>query len=291
MTNIHYISACGRIAAMFLLALAVIGICAAPAQATTGCDTQCNSPLANEIHTLPQGVLTPPCPPPIPDFCACPRAGCDSLLVSFTDYSQGYIYTWEWDFGDPASGSDNFSNEENPTHWYKAAGNYTVTLTVTGPGGTATKTRSDFITVKASPKADFTSTTEEGCTSTTVYFKDLSTGGPNWWRWDFGDGVRVYEQNPSHTYAAPGTYAVKLKVMNDCGRDSVTKEITITVGTAPTAAFTSDITSGCTGSTVTFTDQSLLADSWLWNFGDGTTSTEHSIPHTSIHPPACTQSL
>jgi len=65
------------------------------------------------------------------------------MEVEFIDESTGDITKWEWDFGDGTT-----STEQNPTHIYKDLLTYTVTLTVTGPAGTDTKTESDLVTVK-----------------------------------------------------------------------------------------------------------------------------------------------
>jgi len=67
--------------------------------------------------------------------------------VDFTDTSLGSPTVWLWDFGDPASGSLNASNEQNPTHAFTAAGTFTVKLSVSNAGGSAEVTAS--ITVRA----------------------------------------------------------------------------------------------------------------------------------------------
>jgi PKD repeat protein len=61
-------------------------------------------------------------------------------IINFADLSSGIITDWSWDFGDGST-----STEENPSHIYTAAGNYTVSLTVTGDDGTDTETKTDYI--------------------------------------------------------------------------------------------------------------------------------------------------
>jgi len=80
--------------------------------------------------------------PPIADFSAEPTAGVAPLAVEFTDKSTGDITSCSWDFGDGST-----SDEENPSHTYSTAGIYTVSLDVSGPGGTDTETKESFITV------------------------------------------------------------------------------------------------------------------------------------------------
>jgi hypothetical protein len=82
------------------------------------------------------------------DFSANPTTGPAPLTVNFTDESTGSITSWEWDFGD---GSTN--TIQNPSHTYTDPGTYTVTLTVTGPEGSDTETRSSYIKVTSSAKA------------------------------------------------------------------------------------------------------------------------------------------
>ena len=65
------------------------------------------------------------------------------LAVNFTDQSTGDITSWSWDFGDGAT-----STEQNPSHTYTDAGTYTVSLAVTGPCGSDTEVKANFITVE-----------------------------------------------------------------------------------------------------------------------------------------------
>ena len=82
------------------------------------------------------------------DFTVDVVSGTAPLTVNFTDQSAGDITSWSWDFGDGAT-----STEQNPTHTYIEPGTYTVSLTVTGPGGSDTETKDDFITVIEQQKA------------------------------------------------------------------------------------------------------------------------------------------
>lgn len=68
--------------------------------------------------------------------------------------------------------------------------------------------------------ADFTGTPTTGNNPLTVVFTDTTTGNPITWAWDFGDGETSTEQNPTHIYAAAGTYTVTLVVTSVDGQTS-----------------------------------------------------------------------
>ncbi|UCC78695.1 MAG: S8 family serine peptidase [Candidatus Zixiibacteriota bacterium] len=156
--------------------------------------------------------------PPVADFVGSPTSGCAPLAVDFTDQSSGDITEWSWNFGD-----GNTSSLQNPSHTYQNAGIYTVSLTVTGPSGSDTETKTDYIAVEDVPVADFSGDPTAGCAPLTVSFTDLSSGNPNIWSWNFGDGGSSNIQNPDYTYQDPGTYTVTLTASNSCGSDIASK--------------------------------------------------------------------
>ncbi len=75
-------------------------------------------------------------------FSASPTSGEMPLTVQFTDQSTGEVDDWAWDFGD-----DSTSTAQSPSHTYDTAGNYTVSLEVTGPDGSDTETKTNHIAV------------------------------------------------------------------------------------------------------------------------------------------------
>jgi predicted outer membrane repeat protein len=81
---------------------------------------------------------------PVAGFNASPISGTSPLTVQFTDRSSNSPNSWSWNFGDGST-----SNEQNPTHTYSKAGNYTVTLTVGNAAGNNTVTQANCITVLA----------------------------------------------------------------------------------------------------------------------------------------------
>jgi len=165
--------------------------------------------------------------PPVAYFAGTPNSGNVPLTVQFTDASTGNITSWFWNFG---SGATPATADTQGPHsvTYSTEGWKTVSLTVTGPGGSDTTTKIDYINVlPPAPVADFTATPTSGPAPLTVQFTDTSTGFITSWVWDFDwvwfDDEDSYDQNPSYTYTSAGVYAVKLTVRGPGGTDSATK--------------------------------------------------------------------
>ncbi|WP_321423207.1 NosD domain-containing protein [uncultured Methanobacterium sp.] len=147
--------------------------------------------------------------------------------------------------------------------------------------------------VPVAPVANFTATPTSGVEPVDVQFTDNSSNNPTSWAWDFGDGATSTEKNPNHTYTTPGTYTVTLTATNSAGNNTLTQTNLITVNwAAPTASFTSNATSGFAPLDVQFNDGSKGAvTGWLWDFGDGTTSTEQNPTHTYLNSGTYTVTL
>jgi PKD repeat protein len=145
------------------------------------------------------------------------------FTTNFNDQSTsgGTILSWFWDFGDGTT-----SSLQNPTHTYPANGTYLVCLTVTDSCGSATHCDSVQITCTV-PTALFSSTSS----LLNVNFTDQSSSatGIQSWTWDFGDGAGSSLQNPSHAYAAAGTYQVCLTVEDDCDSSSYCDSVPVSV--------------------------------------------------------------
>ena len=226
---------------------------------------------------------------PVADFSGSPTSGLPPLPVIFTDLSQNTVTSWSWDFGD-----GNTSLVQNPAHSYNDPGMYTVKLVVTGPGGSDSTTKTDYIQVNYfPPTADFTADVTSGIAPLVVNFTDLSLDSVDTWNWDFGDGNTSTEQHPQHTYIDPGMFTVSLTVSGPGGSNNLSKTDYIVVNYAPpTAGFLGYPTTGMPPLGVTFNDMSAdSVDSWSWSFGDGATSTLQNPEHTYIESGSYTVSL
>jgi gliding motility-associated-like protein len=194
------------------------------------------------------------------------------VTVNFTNTSvSSSSATYSWNFGDGAT-----SAASNPSHNYGTAGTFNVRLTVTNATGCRdTITRAVVIGRVA---ADF-DTPDTICQGTPVTFVNTSNPATVSSAWSFGDGTISTAINPIKAYATAGRFTVKL--VNNFGacKDSITK--TITVLPQPSADFTYTAPPpGCSVPvTVSFTSSSAGAASYLWNFGDGTTSTLANPTH------------
>ena len=232
--------------------------------------------------------------PPEAFFVADPIAGAPPLLVSYDASASidpdGTIVSYEWDFGDGATGTG-----LTITHTFANEGSYSTTLIVTDNEG-AKDTMSVGILVSNGnlpPIARFEADTLSGNAPLDVAFDASEStdidGAIESYRWDFGDGIFGDGVTPTHIYQSEGTYEVSLIVTDDDGaRD--TASITITVGPllvnqAPIASFIADPTTGNAPLLVSF-DAAMSTDpdgeivSYIWIFGDGNTDTGVNATYT-----------
>ena len=166
-----------------------------------------------------------------------------------------------------------------------AIGTYPITVLATNPSpdGCSGQQEIDYdLQIYDRPTTAFTYTSN-GCTTGTVVFKDQ---GPAPSRpvakyvWDFGDGSGAAIQNPSHQYAAAGSFAIKYNIITDVGCLSDTATQTIKISTPPVAAFGLQ-GSACESQAVVLADQSVIPAGntlvkWYWDFGDGATTVNTS---------------
>lgn len=221
--------------------------------------------------------------PVSPDFHV--LSNCVNAAIEFEDLSTFVpgqsVTSWTWDFGDPASGANNTSTLQDPTHFYNVAGTYEVTLLITGPNGCESEITKSIV-IQDPPTPSFELPTED-CQNFPLDF--TANIGPNVTDvfWDFGDPASG-DANTSevvetyHEYETPGTYTITLTAQTIYGcSETFTEQVTIqqnnlsgvismvpgspicedqiTTMTAPTAlnyawssgAFTSTLTTGAAG--------------------------------------------
>ena len=197
----------------------------------------------------------------------------------FQDISQGNIISWMWDFGDST-----ISTLQNPTHTYAVAGLYDVCLTIeTSDSCVSTSCLSVMAmdTIVSNCMAYFAYGGTGGAMLPGVFIDGSSASGNILdWNWDFGDGTMSSDQNPIHHYASAGYYNVCLTIFtdNNC-TDTYCQTIfydstgvamcqaAFTYAPAPTllCPFNYQFVD------VSYTTGNVI--SWMWDFGDGNTST------------------
>ncbi len=200
---------------------------------------------------------------------------CEDQKVFFTDASlengAGSIVGWNWDFGDPTSGINNFSNLNKPFHIFNAAGTYNVRLIIKNLNGCHDSITKQVV-INPHPLTDFTNSVS--CLGEPITFTpDPAMANITSWHWDFGDGNTSNSSNPVHTFWAPSDYSVTLSVTNilGCKNESIH---TVEINPLPVAQFSTNL-SYCAGGEVQFMDLSSTTQgnitSWEWDFGDGKT--------------------
>lgn len=220
------------------------------------------------------------------NFTANPTSGCSPLIVNFTNTSTGNVTSYSWNFGNGAS-----STLANPSTTYTAPGVYTVSLTVSGTGGSNTKTSSNLITVNPQPSVSFSAADTAGCPCKTVNFNSNVVGnssGPVTYQWSFGDGATSSQPNPSHTYCNPGIFDVTLVATNSVGcSKTVLRQGYINIYQPPVASTNASTNVLCqVPGSVTFTNNSTGTGplTAAWTFGDGGTGTGNTISHSYTTP-------
>jgi gliding motility-associated-like protein len=204
-------------------------------------------------------------------------------LVNLSNANEGATYTWNWGDGNEDISQD---PDQPQTYTYDTWGEFTIVLTV----GNAICNDTTFQIIEIAPPlpiADFEGE-GKGCQPLVVEFTNTSTYGVEY-LWDFGDGTNSNEENPTHTYYESGTFNVSLTVTGPGGdQDTEIKPAIVTVHPRAEAYFTVNPPVITIPDQVFFLNLSTDATTFLWDFGDGATSTEFSPYHfyetTGWHP-------
>lgn len=188
-------------------------------------------------------------------------------VFSFINRSSTNVDSLHWDFGD-----GNSSSVENPRHQYRSEGNFTVCLIAYNTQGSDTLCQT--LTVNnLLPVADFSF---EEIDFGLFSFTDKSQNAPESWHWQFGDGQKSSDQNPTYQYTREGSFSVQLMVENSFGVDTSQQTLEVS-GLQTSAGF--DIDSIGQGLFQFINLSSSNSTQFSWNFGDGNTSMEENPSH------------
>lgn len=194
--------------------------------------------------------------------------------------------SYEWSFGD-----GNTSTESSPSHTYSASGTYTVVLTTSNNINTSVVQEViEVVPNNVAAVAGFSADSETVLVNTVVAFTNESGGTPPInYNWDFGTGDTSADENPTYTYTEVGSYEVMLTAENAFGDSSASTMIDVQAAiinvTVPKlllvdeeASFLADV-------------QSNHPNAYLWQFGDGSSSSEANPNHTYTQPGEYTVTL
>ncbi|MEO6538088.1 MAG: PKD domain-containing protein [Ferruginibacter sp.] len=217
-------------------------------------------------------------------FTALKGSPCTSLSYIFKNTSIGTKSgfgpnSFVWDFGD-GSAPDTAGLTPDRIHIYQNPGNYTVRLYLIDTAFcNSPDSLSKIIRLNPSVKAMF-NTPDIGCAPYFAVFENTSLGGTDF-KWEFGDGTFSIEENPTHLYSLPNTYLVRLIATDTstCNKIDTSALFSITVLPKPTALFSWAPNPPEPNVPVRFTNLSSGATRYLWDFGDGESSTVTNPVH------------
>lgn len=239
---------------------------------------------SNSSYTITVHETTGIISAPVASFTMDVTEGTAPLTIPFMDTSSGEISGWSWDFGDGS-----VSAEQHPVHTFTSEGTFSVSLTISGPGGENRAESTITVTPAASsPQASFISDVSSGEAPLSITFTDQSSGEISGWSWDFGDGSTSAMQSPVHTYQDPGTYQVRLTVQGPGGVHNTESSVSVrSVDSSGeySVAISPDRYEGPVPLTISFgveTNEEIT--DYSWDFGDKNTSTKKSPVHTYDEP-------
>ena len=198
------------------------------------------------------------------NFSANVLSGCSPFTAHFSNASQNSS-SWYWKFGDGDT-----STFQNPNHIYTLPGIYSVNLLANGTTGKDSVIYTNYITVYASPVASFNfQSGDTACQGTAININNTSVNSTSS-NWNFGDGSTSLGTSPVHTWSSTGNYSVSCVTKNSTGCTDTSRQIMHIISPPNvSSAFQPNINNGCLPLTVTFTNSSINAMTFSWNFGDG----------------------
>ena len=223
-----------------------------------------------------------------------PTSGKLPLAVQFSSAGSadpdGSIASYSWTFGDGAT-----SALADPAHVYTTAGLFIAELTVTDDNGSTDTTTVDVqVNANQAPVAVAGSNISGGQAPLTVVFSSAGStdadGGITGYSWDFGDGNSSASANPTYSYSTEGTYTATLTVTDAEGATdsaSVVIDVDPIPNVPPTVVAGAGLTSQRVGLPISFSsagteDTDGFITSYLWDFGDGTSSTATNPSKTYV---------
>lgn len=201
--------------------------------------------------------------------------GPEGFSVQFTSQSSN-AFRYEWDFGDPASGSENSSTSRDPIHVYPDVGSYDATLIAIGEGGCAdTLYRPGFVSllgINVQEPLGFSSG-DTLCVGDNLL---LEASAGSFSSYQFFVNNQLAQNGANRTFSLdlvdPGTYDIYVRASSASGEEVDSRTISVFAANAPSTDFSYSVDGydSNTGFEVNFTSNTAGAQSYLWDFGDPT---------------------
>ena len=199
------------------------------------------------------------------DTAVCPGNGV-TISASATGGSGNFSYAWDNGLGLGAS------------HFVSPSVVTTYSVQVTDQSGCPANVASVTVDIAELPVADFTSAADAPCVlPTTVDYTNTSTGATGF-EWLLGNGTVSGDENPTATYDVAGSYTITLIASSGAGCSDTTTQV-VNIDDVPTADFTIENAQGCAPLDVNFGNGSGTGLEYMWDFGDGTSSTAPNPTH------------
>ncbi|PWR70533.1 hypothetical protein DK846_14155 [Methanospirillum lacunae] len=204
------------------------------------------------------------------DFSATPLEGYPPVCAKFT--VSGPLADYLWDFGDGTT-----SNSRSPVHCYQKSGSYWVKLKYSIGQKSGEVNKEDYIKVKDPANlVDYSADPVNGTVPLNVQF--TIAGNPTNILWNFDDGQESSDSNPQHQYQHPGFYSPTLTYCAQGNCDKISKYNYIQVSQGEEVNFTAEKLEGVAPLSTKFSVTGP-AETFSWDFGDGTTSYEKDPNH------------
>ncbi|HBG70783.1 MAG: hypothetical protein A2W93_01035 [Bacteroidetes bacterium GWF2_43_63] len=202
--------------------------------------------------------------------------------VTFTNTSAG-ADSYVWNFGDGTT-----TNATDPSHIYSTIGTYTVTLEAYASGCSNDTTSATIVVINAAAVSQLSADNRTVCAGDTVVFSSTSQNATSL-IWNYPGATLINQTSDQCTvvYNNAGTYDAGLIAVSSYGNDTIEYSNYIVVSPNAEAQFiVSNDTVPVSNPLVVFTNQSQYADSYLWHFGDGATSSDINPYHAYASTPA-----